>query len=146
MNLRRRALAVRFTDKLPNTACSRVRIARTRVGRALVALWCAAAIAPVHTVHANPPPDTERAQVLFEQARQLVAAGRYAEACAMFAESQRLDPAGGTLLNLAVCHESEGKMLAAWAEFHEARVQARQDGRTDREDLAAAHIARLESR
>ena len=72
------------------------------------------------------------AQVLFEEGRRLVAAGDVAAGCAKLAESQRLDPAGGTLLNLAACHERLGKTATAWAEFNDALAQAKRDGRDDR--------------
>lgn len=89
--------------------------------------------------------DTDRqiAQQLFDDGRALLEAKRYAEACTKFAESQRLDPGGGTLLNLAVCHELEGKSATAWSEFRDALGQAVKDERKDREDIARTHIAEL---
>lgn len=91
---------------------------------------------------------TERAvaRELFVQGRKLMAAKKYAEACAKLAESQRIDPAAGTLLNLAVCHEGEGKTATAWAEFNDALTLARRDGRKDRVFLAESHLKKLEPR
>jgi hypothetical protein len=92
--------------------------------------------------------DTDRqiAQQLFDDGRDLLEAKRYAEACPKFAESQRLDPGGGTLVNLAYCHELEGKTATAWAEFRDALGQALKDDRKDREEFTRAHIADLAPR
>jgi hypothetical protein len=87
------------------------------------------------------------ADTLYQRAKELMASGRYAEACADFAESNRLDPAtGGTLLNLAVCHEKLGKIATACAEFEQARSLARYYRRPDREEFAAQHAALLRPR
>jgi hypothetical protein len=72
--------------------------------------------------------------------------GNVDAACASFAESQRLDPGGGTLLNLAVCHEAQGKTATAWSEFAAGLGQARRDARTDRIELAEQHMTALEPR
>ncbi|HEY8077454.1 MAG TPA: hypothetical protein VIF62_25185 [Labilithrix sp.] len=88
--------------------------------------------------------DRPLAQQLFDDARALLEKGNYAEACPKFAESQRLDPGGGTLLNLAWCHELQGRTATAWSEFHDALAQAERDARQDREDFARQHIKDLE--
>ncbi len=92
--------------------------------------------------HADPTPqEAILAQTLFDEARSLVANGNYAEACPKFAESYRLDPGGGTLLNLGMCHESEGKFASAYAELSEALSMAIRDKRTEREKTARDHLA-----
>ncbi len=90
--------------------------------------------------------DRALAQSLFKQGRNLMDDKRWEEACPKLAESQRLDPAGGTLVNLALCFEGWGKTATAWSTFEEARSQARKDERKDREKFAGAHVAALEPR
>lgn len=96
----------------------------------------------------SPPSVSEQmlAQSLFEEGRQLMDRGKYAEACPKLAESQRLDPGGGTLLNLAICHEKEGRFGTAYLEMKSASSQSVKENRKDREQIANEHLATLASR
>ncbi|HET7542512.1 MAG TPA: hypothetical protein VFK05_21730, partial [Polyangiaceae bacterium] len=84
------------------------------------------------------------AESLFREGKRLSSERKFAEACPKFAESYKLDPGLGTLLNLAMCHESEGKPATAWAEFSEASSRAKREGDTDRAQLADEHVRALE--
>jgi hypothetical protein len=83
---------------------------------------------------------------LFQEGRALMAEGRIPEACLKLEESQRIDSGGGTLLNLALCHEREGRLARAWSEFKEAELVARADSRRAAEVEAANHVGALEPR
>jgi hypothetical protein len=83
------------------------------------------------------------AQRLFEEGRELVGAGRYAEACPKFAESQRLDPAVGTLLNLGQCYEKTNRPASAWATYKDAEASAARAGQRERAASAAARAEEL---
>lgn len=73
--------------------------------------------------------DMASAEALFKSAKKLFDEGKIAEACSKFAESQRLDPSAGTLLNLARCHKEQGRTASAWAEFLAAKRLAKSQGR-----------------
>jgi tetratricopeptide (TPR) repeat protein len=66
-----------------------------------------------------------QAEALFRQGRELMAAGNVAEACSAFEESQKLDPAVTTLLNLGGCREKLGQIATAWGLFLDAARQTR---------------------
>lgn len=88
----------------------------------------------------------QRGQRLFEEGRTLVDAGRAREACPKFEESDRLDPGGGTVLNLAICYEETGRFVAARAAFQDGLERAIRQNRKDREDIAREHLASVERR
>ncbi len=86
------------------------------------------------------------AESLFQQGRELLVQGKTAEACPKFAESHRIEPATGTLLGLAMCHEQEGKLATAWAEYTEVAAAARRDGQEERVEFAENKAKELEGR
>jgi len=57
------------------------------------------------------------ADALFDSARAAMAKGALDEACEKFRESDQLDPAPGTELNLADCEEKRGRLASAWVLF-----------------------------
>jgi tetratricopeptide (TPR) repeat protein len=63
------------------------------------------------------PVDPAAAEATFREARAKIVAGDYAAACPMLEESLRLEPAPGTLLNLADCEERTGRLASAWEHF-----------------------------
>jgi tetratricopeptide (TPR) repeat protein len=81
-----------------------------------VALWVVIALGGVA---AADTPDPEGAK-LFEEGRALAKQGKYAEACDTFRKSLALDPAIGTQLNYADCHEKLGQNAEAWRLFDAA--------------------------
>src|SRR6476661_3375733 len=116
-------------------------------GSIVASVLCAALfLAP----HAHAGGDSEggaaAAESLFQEARKLVDARRYGEACPKFAASQKIAPAIGTLLNLADCYEKNNQLASAWAKFHEAIALAQRLGRGNREQTARDRADKLEPR
>jgi hypothetical protein len=85
------------------------------------------------------------ADVLFQEGTRLIEAHRFAEACPKLAESQKLDPALGTLLYLAACHEKLGLTASAWSEFSSATEWAERTNQPDRAAFGHKHMLQLES-
>jgi hypothetical protein len=83
------------------------------------------------------------AEALFQEGRRLMGEKRPAEACPKFAESQRLDPSPGTLLNLASCYETTGRLASAWATYKEAASAASAAGRAENLAVANKHADSL---
>jgi hypothetical protein len=111
-------------------------------------LWVLPALMIATPALADAPTAEERAaaQVLFDEARDLLEKKRFAVACPKFAESMRLDPAVGTQLNLARCYEESGKLASAWINWVEAAQRAEAAGRPDRAELARGRADKLEPR
>ena len=108
--------------------------------------WLALA-APVSAQTAPRPAQTRdaaTAEALFRQGRLALDSGQYQDACPRFAESQRLDPAAGTLMNLATCEEKLGKLASAWQHWREA-IDALPGG-DDRIPFAQSRVSELEKK
>ena len=120
------------------------RFGRTALG-ALVAMVATVglAIAPNHALAET---SAEVADRMFREAKKAMESGDYPRACPLFEESQRLDPGGGTLMNLGLCQEKLGKLATAQKTFELAANRARSDGRADRLGEAHAHLAALAPR
>jgi hypothetical protein len=84
------------------------------------------------------------AESLFLDGRRLMEADRYAEACQRFEDSQRLDPAVGTALNLARCYALVGRTASAWTLYREAAALASAANQREREQAALTAAAALE--
>jgi serine/threonine-protein kinase len=83
------------------------------------------------------------AEVLFDEGKALMNAGKASEACPKFEESQRLDPASGTLINLALCYERSGRTASAWSTYRDAATAARLSGNVERERGARERASAL---
>jgi len=84
------------------------------------------------------------AEQAFREGRAAVQAGDYPTACAKFNQSQSLEPAPGTLMNVADCEEHTGKLIAARDHFN---LAASGFGRTDgRRAFALKRAADLDKR
>jgi len=88
--------------------------------------------------------DPAAAQSLFNDAKKLMTAGKYADACPKLEESQRLAPATGTKFNLADCYEHIGRTASAWAGFLSVASSAKNANQASRERAARDRATALE--
>lgn len=98
---------------------------------------------------AQPAPTSEAArgaaaEALFESGHEAMSSGDYDTACARFEESNRLDPAVGAVLNLAVCEEKRGRLATAWQLYK--RVMSELPAGDDRYPIAQRRASALRPR
>lgn len=86
----------------------------------------------------------EDAETLFREGRAAADEGNYLVACPKFEESYKLDPAPGTLLNLADCEENRGQLVKAWQHFRQ--LHDRLPATDERKSVAATRARALEQR
>jgi hypothetical protein len=115
------------------------------LARAAFLIACMAAVrdarADPATVDQAP---VDQAAELFRQGREAMKGGNYRGACALFEASQRLDPAPGTLLNVAVCSEKLGRLRRATTALE--AFLATVNSADDRRARAAALLADVSER
>jgi hypothetical protein len=118
---------------------------RTRVPKIPAAVAIVALLSWPASARAQPKDDAARADILFAVAKELRAAGLYADACPKFAEVEQLAPAIGIMLHLADCYEHLGRPESAALEYRKAEALARE--RSDkRVAVARARAEALESK
>lgn len=93
---------------------------------------------------AQKAPSQAAAQALFEEGRKLMTAGKYSDACPKLAESQKLDPGAGTLINLAACYDKNGQTASAWATYKEAVSESEKSNRPEWAAKARQRASALE--
>lgn len=95
--------------------------------------WVIAAIAAGAVVSSTAYAQSEKtaAAFAFKKGKELMNAGQIAEACAAFAQSEKLDPQLGTQYNLARCFEKQGKLASAWINYTELAAKDSNAGRRD---------------
>lgn len=87
------------------------------------------------------------AEKLFRDGKELMKAGKIAEACAAFEASERSEHNVATVLSLADCREKNQQYASAWALFLQADSQTRTDAsKAALNSTAKARAAALEPR
>jgi hypothetical protein len=90
--------------------------------------------------------DRAAADALFEEGMELRNAGDHAAACDRFERSQSLDPALGTLQNIGMCLQKQGKLVAALSRFQTLLTEAEGAGDDERIRIARAKLRNLRRR
>lgn len=90
--------------------------------------------------------DPGSSEDLFSRGRNELKAGHASEALKLFQDSYALQPALGTLLNIADCVERLNRLEQSWQYFSDARAWAERVKEYDRVDAAVARLEALERR
>lgn len=104
--------------------------------RSIVAALVASALVVAAPRVARAEGDAAAAEALFAEARVLMKDGRFREACPKLEASLAIEPAVGTMLNLAECLAKTGRNASAWLRYRDAASMALQSGQREREEIA----------
>jgi hypothetical protein len=96
---------------------------------------CAVALCLSLPAHAQSPAQMA-AELTFTEGVRLMKSGDCNAALSSFEESQRLDPASGTLLDIAYCQSVLGKKASAWLTYRKALALAQASARAEHAALA----------
>jgi len=110
----------------------------------LAALFFASTLCISGAARAEDTRDPAAAEALFRQGRAASEKQDFKTACAKFRESNRLDPAVGTVFNIADCEEKLGRLATSWTLFQE--VVQRLPPADNRRAIAEQRAAKLEPR
>lgn len=115
-----------------------------RVRLALAALGVCGVLLLAARANAQERRDPAAAEELFRQGRVAAEKRDYLTACEKFRESNRLDPALGTLFNIADCEEKLGRLATSWTLFREVAQRLPRDD--ERRAIALQRGQALEAR
>ncbi len=108
-----------------------------------VALSLSLGLGPMTFAHA----DKAKAVELFNDAKKLMDAGKYTDACPKLEAAKGHDPsADGIVLRLAACYEKTGKWASAWSHYVESASRAEKSGNKERLTLAKKGVADTETK
>ena len=114
----------------------------TRARRAGTAVVLAALLASLTGSASAASAEESEAERSFRLGQEHLVRGQIQEACALFELSLKKEEATGTLVNLAFCHEKEGRPERAWNEFKRAEGKAQ----GERREFVREHLAALEKK
>jgi hypothetical protein len=112
-----------------------------------VSVLALALAAPRLAAAQTTPQDQAVAQSLYDEAKKLMTANRWPDACPKLEESQRLDPTPVTEFYLADCYERVGRTASAWTTFLDLAATEHKNGgakSTEREKVARDRAKALE--
>jgi hypothetical protein len=120
------------------------RIVLVRSNRSLAGVVLALSLLINARAKADDTRDPAAAEELFRQGRTASEKNDFSTACAKFRESNRLDPAVGTVFNIADCEEKLGRLATSWTLFQE--VVQRLPADDNRRAIAERRARTLEPR
>ena len=119
----------------------------SRASLALLAVLAVSVAAPRAALAQATPQDQAVAQSLYDEAKKLMAASKWTDACPKLEESQRLDPTPVTEFYLADCYERAGRTASAWTTFLDLAATEHKSGgakAAEREKVARDRAKALE--